>query len=107
MRGHQVGDQVLFLSCGFGNLVEAFLKGAVGLNMRLAHVVEYVLGAVFGGDLELSADVMCNKFPEKGFIGVLHEIVVPDARPDKDLFDFGKGTDFPEQIEVFPVVHFQ
>lgn len=106
MRGHQVRHEVLFLANRLGDLVKPLLEGAVCFDVGLAHMVEHIGGTMFGSDFELPAHMMGNQFPEEGFIGILHEVIVPDARPDKDLFHLGKLAQFPEQAEVFAVIDF-
>lgn len=104
--GHQIGHEVLLFPHAFGELIKPFLKPFIGLNRRFAHVPQHMRGTVLGRHLELAADVMGHQLPEKAFVRVGHQIIVPDPRPDEDLFYPGQGPQTAEQVKVIAVVRF-
>ena len=56
---------------------------------------------------KLPADVMLHQLFEKGFVLVFDQIVKPDARPDKHLFDAGQRPQPPQQMQIFLMLHLQ
>src|SRR5574344_1271113 len=72
----------------------------------LTHQGKHAVAHMFGGDFELTADMIETKLPEKSFIFVHHEIVKTDAASDENFFYTGKCTKLLKQCDVFSVVNF-
>lgn len=56
-------------------------------------------------DLELSADVVLDDFPQECVAFVRHDIIVAQARTDKHLFDAGQSANFPKQGNIVSMIH--
>ena len=105
--GHEVRDEVLLLPELFGDAVEFVGKGAVGLDVGLAHRVEDGVCAVLGRYLELPGDVVGDQLLEKAVVRVGHQVVKPDARADEDLLDPGDGPDLAQHVQILAVIGLQ
>ena len=104
---HQVRDKVLLFADRFGRGVKPFGELPVDLDMGLAHAVEDVRAAMFGGDLQLAGDVVRDQFVEEAVVLPREDVVVADARADKDLFDAGERPQFPQNLHILGVVDLQ
>ncbi len=83
MGGDEIGNQVLLLARLFRELLEHRLELVVGAHARLHHVRQRPLFGVFGGDLEIAADVVADQFLD--VLGVAHGEVVAQAGADQHL----------------------
>ena len=105
--GHEVGHQELLLPQLLGDAVKFLRKSLVNVDVGLAHGVQNVAGAVLRGHLQLTGDVVLDQLLEKGVVGVLHHIVVPDSRPDEHPLDPRQLPDLPQQLQIVPLVGVQ
>jgi len=75
----------------------------------LAHDVEDALLGVFRRQLQLAGDVVGRQLAQVGQAGlpVVEDEVVADAGSDEDTAHAGKRTQFPQQLDLPPVVVFE
>lgn len=107
MSGDQVRHQKLFEVEQPVGLLVPCLESLVNFWRRLAHCLERLAADMLRGYLELAADVVLTQFSQKIMLLIHHQIIKPDAGPDKDLFDTWQFTDLTQQGQVITMVSFE
>ena len=87
MAGHQIGNQILLLSDLLGYAEKLLTEVLVYRKIRLSHAPQDRRRAMLGRHLQLPADVVSHQLYKKAVVGIQHQIIKPDTRADKDLFD--------------------
>ena len=105
MRGNQVGDQILFLSEGTVDFGISLTEPVIDIASRLSHDGKNLGTDMLGSNFQLTADVILTELPQKGIRGICHDIVIPEARADKDLLDARQLTDLSQQLDIIRMIH--
>ena len=107
MRRHEVRNNILVLACLFVHLLKGPDKFTVYIIPRLAHFRQHMIGDMFRGNPQLTADVVLAEFPQKSPVAVRKQVIKAEAGADKNLFYAGQGAELFEQGQVISVVDLQ
>ena len=107
VRGHEIGNEILFLSDALCYFIKTLLKAVVGFDVGLAHFVKDCIAAVFRCNFKLTAYVFLYKLLEKAVVLILKQIVKANAASYKYTLYLRKGSQFPEHGKIFRVVCFK
>lgn len=72
--------------------------------MRLSHLIQYMIAAMFRSNFQLTAGMFPYQFPKKSVIWVGKQIIKPDAGTDKYLLHFWQLPQAAQQFHIIPVV---
>lgn len=100
MTGHEIRNQILFLSQFPIGFIEPVLKGQKGVDIGLSHEVGHVFDDVFRRHLQLAADVILAEFFDEFFIAVGQHVVIAKAGADEDFLYPFYMADFPQKLQV-------
>ena len=91
MGCNQVGDYELLLALSSVLLKVCLPEAVIDLNGAFAHALEHAVTDMLGSDLQLSADMVSDKFlykkPSGFLIRAKHQIVKADTTSYEDLLD--------------------
>ena len=99
MTGHEIRNQILFLSQFPIGFIEPVLKGQKGVDIGLSHEVGHVFDDVFRRHLQLAADVILAEFFDEFFIAVGQHVVIAKAGADEDFLYPFYMADFPQKLK--------
>ena len=107
MGRHEIGDEELLHAEPGVHLRVSFQKFFGHGARRLAHILQHLRAHMFGGHLQLSADVPAAEFLEKFALFIRDDVVVAKPRADEYLFDARQSAYLAQQRDVIVVVRAQ
>ena len=107
MAGHEIGNEILFLSRLGRESFELLFEGAENRKPGFPHGVQHRCGAMLRRNFQLSRYMIPDKLSEKTPVRVEHKIIEANSGADEDLFNSGNFFCLCENIEIFAVVNTQ
>ena len=104
MTAHKIGYGVLLKAHSAVYVKKLVDKAAVNVEMGFAHIPQHAGRHMLGSNTQLTADMIPDQRLKKVVIFVAHQIIVTDARADKDFFDTLELTQLVEQAEIIAVI---
>ena len=105
--GHQIGNNILFLSGLLVHLIKKADKLAVYPVPGLSHLRENIVRDMLRRHTQLSADVVLTEFSQKSPVPVRQQIIKAESGPHKYFFDARKTAQFFQQRQIITVVNLQ
>ena len=107
MGTHQIRHQILLQTVPLVQPLVLIPESLIDVKMRFAHVVQRLRGAVFRSYLQLSGDMVFDKFRKEFAVFLRQHIVIPDTAADEHFFNAGYGPDLPQQRQIVAVAGVQ
>ena len=104
MRRDHIGNEILIHPEFFVQFVKSLIKTPVYGKMRFSHTVEDSVGAMFGRNFQLPADMILHEFLKKLLVLILDQIIVSYAAPYKDLFDARQSPYAPKYLQILRMI---
>ena len=105
MRRNEIRHKILFLSRLFREFIKHILKFFKNLDFRLAHIMQNLVRAMLGRNLELTRNVIFDKLLEKRVVLILQKVVKAYSGTHENLFYTFKITQFSQYIQIFLMIY--